>query len=57
MMPWTETTRTQYRRDGLRCASDTTDAEWAVIAPYLPPTSRLGRPREVDLRAVLDGIM
>jgi putative transposase len=56
-MPWTETTRTQYRRDGLRCASDTTDAEWAVIAPYLPPPSRLGRPREVDLRAVLDGIM
>jgi len=56
-MPWTEITRAQYRREGLRYASDTTDAEWAVIAPYLPPPRRLGRPREVDLRAVLDGIL
>jgi len=56
-MPWTGITRVQYRREGLRYASDTTDAEWAVIAPYLPPRCRLGRPREVDLRAVLDGIL
>jgi len=27
-MPWTEITREQYRRDGLRYASDMTDAEW-----------------------------
>lgn len=56
-MPWTKTTRAQYRREGLRYASDTTDAEWAVIAPFLPPPGRIGRPREVDLRAVLDGIL
>ena len=55
-MPWTETTRAQYRREGLRYASDTTDAEWAIISPLLPPPSRLGRPRKVDPRAVLDGI-
>ena len=30
-MPWTETTRRQYRRDALRYASDMTDAEWALI--------------------------
>ncbi len=33
---WTETTRRQHARKGLRCASDLTDAEWSVIEP-LPP--------------------
>jgi transposase len=56
-MPWTETTRRQYRREALRYASDTSDAEWAVIAPLLPPPNRLGRPRETDLRAVIDAIL
>ncbi len=56
-MPWTETTRAQYRREGLRYASDTTDAEWAIIGPLPPPPSRLGRPREVDFRDVLNGIL
>ena len=56
-MPWTEITRAQYRREGLRYASDTTDAEWAIIGPLLPPPSRLGRPREVDFREVLNGIL
>ena len=39
-MAWTEITRQQYRRDGLRYASDTTDAEWSLIEPLLPPASR-----------------
>ena len=56
-MPWTETTRAQYRRDGLRYASDTTDAEWAVISPLLPPACRLGWPRTADMREVLNGIL
>jgi len=55
-MPWTEITRAQYRRDGLRYASDTTEAEWAVIAPLMPPTRRLGRPRRTGLRTVVDAI-
>lgn len=55
-MPWTEITRAQYRRDGLRYASDTTDAEWAVIASLMPPARRLGRPRRTGLRAVVDAI-
>ena len=29
-MAWTEITRAQYQRGGLRYASDTTDAEWAL---------------------------
>lgn len=55
-MPWTETTRLQYRRCGLRYASDLTDAEWAVIVRRLPRRRRLGRPRKVDLRQVLRAI-
>ncbi len=55
-MPWTEATREQYRRDGLRYASDLTDAEWALIEPHMPAPSRLGRPRTTLLRAVMDAI-
>ena len=56
-MPWTETTRAQYRRDGLRYASDMTDEEWALIARRLPPRRRLGRPRKVALRRVVEAIL
>jgi len=55
-MAWTEITRPKYRRDGLRYASDTTDEEWAVIAPRLPPVPRRGRPRETPLRQVVNAI-
>src|SRR5438132_417611 len=56
-MSWTEITRAQYRRDGLRYASDTTDAEWGLLAPLLPAPRRVGRPRTVDLRAVVNAIL
>jgi len=56
-MTWTEITRTHYRRDGLCYASDMTDAEWVLIAPFMPPRRRLGRPRSVDLRAVANAIL
>jgi transposase len=55
-MAWTEITRPKYRREGLRYASDTTEEEWAVIAPHLPPPARRGRPRERSLRSVVDAI-
>jgi len=56
-MPWTETTREKYRRDALRFASDTTDAEWALLAAVMPEPAGIGRPREVDLRAVVNAIL
>jgi transposase len=56
-MPWTEITRAQYRRDGLRYASDMTDAEWALIARRFPLRRRLGRPRTADLRRVVEAIL
>ena len=55
-MAWTEITRRKYRRDGLRYASDTTDAEWAVIEPHMPPLASCGRPRQTDLREVVNAI-
>jgi transposase len=56
-MPWTEITRAQYRREGLRYASDATDEEWALIEPHLPPAKPLGRPRMTDLREVVNALL
>lgn len=56
-MPWTEITRAKYRREGVRYASDMTDAEWSLIAPMMPKMNRIGRPRETDLRAVVNAIL
>jgi transposase len=54
---WTAETRSRYDRSGLRYPSDLTDAEWALIAPMLPPAKRGGRRRSVDLRAVLQALL
>src|SRR6202165_1127138 len=54
---WTEITRPKYEREGQRYASDVTDAEWALIEPHMPAAKPLGRPREIELRAVLDAIL
>lgn len=56
-MAWTEITRPQYLREGLRYASDLTDAEWGLIKPFMPPRSPIGRPRRSDLRAVVNAIL
>lgn len=56
-MPWTKITRVQYQRGGLRYASDMTDEEWALIERQLPPRRRLGRPRKVRLRNVVEAIL
>ena len=56
-MSWTETTRCQYRRDGLRYASDLTEEEWQLIAPHLPPAKSLGRRRATDLRRVVNAML
>jgi len=56
-MVWTQITRAQYRRDHLVYASDTTDAEWLLLSFFLPARCRVGRPREVALRAVMNAIL
>ena len=55
-MPWTEITRPNYDRRGQRYASDSTDGEWAVVLPFMPPKSKVGRPRRTNMRSVWDAI-
>ncbi|MBV8574285.1 MAG: IS5 family transposase, partial [Acetobacteraceae bacterium] len=55
-MAWTEITRRQYRREGLRYASDTTDEEWALIERHLPQPCQRGRKRGTSLRDVVDAL-
>ena len=54
---WTEITRRKYEREGQRYASDVTDGEWALIEPHMPAVKPLGRPRDTELRTVLDAIL
>jgi transposase len=54
---WTDITRRQYRRKGVGYSSSTTDSEWALIEPFMAARCRLGRPRSVDLRDVVDAIL
>jgi len=56
-MPWNETTRREYARCGRRYASDLTEREWELVAPFLPAPRKIGRPRTTDLRDVLDAIL
>jgi putative transposase len=53
---WTPTTRRQHSRDHLRYGSDLTDAEWALIAPFMPAPARTGRPRLWAMREIMNAI-
>src|SRR5882724_3465539 len=56
-MSWTEITRRQYRRDGLRYASNMTGGEWTLVEPFLPAALPIGRPRVVELRTVVNAVL
>ena len=53
---WTDITRAKHARKGLRYSSDLTDAEWAVLEPYIPTGSGLGRPPKWSRRAIMNGL-
>lgn len=53
---WKPEHRVAACRKGLRYDSDMTDAEWALIAPLIPPAKRGGRKRDVNVREVLNAI-
>ena len=53
---WSEITCPQYLRKGLRYASDVTEAEWSAIEPQLPEPKLLGRPRKIELIAVVNAL-
>jgi putative transposase len=54
---WTDTTRAHYARDELALPSDLTDAEWAVLEPFFPLPSHVGRPRKWGLRRIVEAIL
>ena len=56
-MPWDDIARRDYARRSPRYASDLTDREWALIAPFLPSPRPIGRPRTTDLREVVNAIL
>lgn len=37
-------------------STDVSDEEWGIIEPLLPAPQQIGRPRQVDLREVINGI-
>ena len=49
-------TRQAAERHGLRYPSDLSDAEWALVEPMVPPAKHGGRPRDVNVREVLNAI-
>jgi transposase len=53
---WTPTTREYYSRPAARYPTDLTEAEWHVIAPYLPPPKPTGRPRAWPMPEIVNAI-
>ena len=37
--------------------TDLTDSQWALVAPRLPPANAGGRPRDVDLREIVNAAL
>jgi putative transposase len=37
--------------------TDLTDAEWAILAPLIPPPKPGGRPRKYDMREVVNALL
>src|SRR4051812_42018834 len=54
---WTNENRARYNRSKLRYPSDLADAEWAIIAPLIPPAKRGGNKRTVVEREIVNGLM
>lgn len=47
---WTKEHRLAASGKSLHYPSDLSDAEWALVAPLIPPAKRGGRKRTVDVR-------
>ena len=54
---WTDETRLQHDRSGLRYTHDLTDAEWAFVEPLIPSAKRGGNKRTVNIREVVNSLM
>ena len=56
-MAWTDITRRQYEPPKARYASELDDAQRGLLEPMLPAARRLGRPRSVCQREVLNALV
>jgi transposase len=54
-MSWNETDRVKYAVIRERYATDLSDAEFALIAPLLPPAKPVGR-KPADARAIVNAL-
>ena len=55
-MTWTEITRAQHDRSGLRYASDVTDEEWAIVGPFVERSNSVGRPAKHTRRTIWNAV-
>ena len=53
---WTKEARIRHAPREKRYPSDVTDAEWAIIAPIIPPPRQGGRHRETDMRDAMNAV-
>ncbi len=54
---WTPTTQAQHKRLSRGYGSDLTDAEWAILAPLLPPPCACGRKRRWPMRRIVEAML
>lgn len=54
---WTPAARAQLARDARPYATNLTDAEWVLVAPFLPSPAKTGRPRKWPMRSIVDAIL
>jgi putative transposase len=54
---WTDTTRKQFARCGLRLPNDLTDAESAVLEPLFGRRSHRGRPPKWCYRQIVEALL
>lgn len=54
---WTDITRAQFAREGLRLPSDLTDAEWAVLEPLFPARAKRGRRPKWSYRQIVEALL
>src|SRR4051812_32670340 len=52
---WPPPPREQHSRTAARYKTVLTDAEWAILAPHMPPPANRGRPRDWTFREIIGG--
>jgi len=53
---WKPEHRLLAARHERRYPSDLSEAEWSLVGPLIPPAKRGGRPRDVNIREVLNAV-